>query len=129
MLSIRAGSNDPIAKKDVTTDDAGTAARSAFGSGQGRSGSCGGIAVAITLVIGGSPAVAEERVAAERVLEVVSEGEPDQVDLLIYLSAAPDDLRLAVNNKAIAWRGARSGTQPSLALNKRDSLRITTETI
>ena len=63
----------------------------------------------------------------DRALLLVSEKETDEVDLLIYLSASdkPNELRLAVNKANIAWRGAMWGTQPSLEVNERKSLIIT----
>lgn len=63
----------------------------------------------------------------DRALLLVSEKEADEVDLLIYLSASdkPYDMRLAVTKANIAWRGAMWGTQPSLEVNDRKSLIIT----
>ncbi len=63
----------------------------------------------------------------DRALLLVSKKEPDEVDLLIYLSSSdkPSDMRLAVRKANIAWRGAMWGTQPSLEVNERKSLIIT----
>ncbi len=62
----------------------------------------------------------------DRALLLASDKESDEVDLLIYLSASdkPNDLRLAVQKRSIAWRGAMWGTQPSLEVNERKSLII-----
>ena len=60
----------------------------------------------------------------DRALLIASETEPDQADLLVYLSESTDNMRLAVSKKNIAWRGAMWGTQPALELTGRGSLVI-----
>jgi hypothetical protein len=55
---------------------------------------------------------------------VLVEAEPDQANLLVYLSESPSQTRLAVNKKNLVWRGAMYGTQPSLSLNPQGSLVI-----
>lgn len=61
----------------------------------------------------------------DRAILIASEAEPDQADLLVYLSDASDTMRLAVNKKNIAWRGAMWGTQPALEITGRGALIIT----
>jgi hypothetical protein len=61
----------------------------------------------------------------DRAILLASEAEPDQADLLVYLSEASDIMRLAVSKKNIAWRGAMWGTQPTLEVIGRGSLIIT----
>jgi hypothetical protein len=63
--------------------------------------------------------------AFDRALLIASETEPDQVDLMLYLSESSDNMRLVVSKKNIAWRGAMWGTQPALDLAGRGSLVIT----
>jgi hypothetical protein len=63
--------------------------------------------------------------AFDRALLLTSETEPDQADLLVYLSESSQAMRLAVSKKNIAWRGTMWGTQPALAITGRGSLVIT----
>jgi hypothetical protein len=63
--------------------------------------------------------------AFDRALLIASETEPDEVDLLVYLSESTEIMRLAVSKKNIAWRGRMWGTQPALELTDRGSLVIT----
>ena len=58
----------------------------------------------------------------DRALLIASETEPDQADLLVYLSESTDNMRLAVSKKNIAWRGAMWGTQLALEFTGRGSL-------
>jgi hypothetical protein len=60
----------------------------------------------------------------DRALLIASETEPDQADLLVYLSESTDHMRLAVSKPNIAWRGAMGGTQPALELTGRGALVI-----
>jgi hypothetical protein len=61
----------------------------------------------------------------DRAILLASEAEPDQADLLLYLSESSDIMRLAASKKNIAWRGAMWGTQPTLESTGRGSLIIT----
>ena len=63
--------------------------------------------------------------AFDRALLIASETEPDEVDLLVYLSESSQSMRLAVSKKNIAWRGRMWGTQPALETTERGSLVIT----
>ena len=63
--------------------------------------------------------------AFDRALLIASETEPDQVDLLVYLSESSDNMRLAASKKNIVWRGTMWGTQPALEIAGRGSLVIT----
>jgi hypothetical protein len=62
--------------------------------------------------------------AFDRALLLTSETEPDQADLLVYLSESSHAMRLAVSKKNIAWRGTMWGTQPALGITGRGSLVI-----
>jgi hypothetical protein len=63
----------------------------------------------------------------DRALLLISDKDSDEVDLLIYLSASgtAGDMRLAVHKRNVAWRGSMWGTQPSLEINDRKSLILT----
>jgi len=61
----------------------------------------------------------------DRAILITSEAEPDQADLLVYLSDGSDTMRPAVSRRNIAWRGAMWGTQPALEITGRGSLIIT----
>jgi hypothetical protein len=60
----------------------------------------------------------------DRALLVESESEPDQSNLLVYLSEPSGTMKLAIHKKDIAWRGALWGTQPTLETNEHESLAI-----
>lgn len=61
----------------------------------------------------------------DRAVLTVSAEDVISADLYLYLSdSEKDDLLLALHKKNIAWRGAMWGTQPSLSLNERGSLRV-----
>ena len=60
----------------------------------------------------------------DRALLIESETEPDQVDLLIYLSNSSQTMSLALRKGNVAWRGNLWGTQPSLELTPSKSLVI-----
>ncbi|MEO1492576.1 MAG: hypothetical protein AAFV19_10535 [Pseudomonadota bacterium] len=60
---------------------------------------------------------------ADRAVLVAHE---DAVDLYIYVSGeGPDERVLAVEARAIGWRGAMWGTQPTLEVTERGALRLT----
>lgn len=61
----------------------------------------------------------------DRAVLIESETEPDQADLLVYLSDASNPMQLAIDKKNIAWYGTLWGTQPTLAVTERGSLVIT----
>jgi hypothetical protein len=60
----------------------------------------------------------------DRAILIESETEPDQSNLLIYLSESSGIMKLAIHKKDIAWRGALWGTQPTLETNEAQSLAV-----
>ena len=60
----------------------------------------------------------------DRAVLVESATESDQADVLIYLSESFEKMRLAVNKKNIAWRGALWGTLPAIETTGQQSLVI-----
>jgi hypothetical protein len=62
----------------------------------------------------------------DRAVLALSESDPDETELFIYLSnTLENSLRLAVYRKNIAWAGGLWGTLPSLETNKKGSLIVT----
>lgn len=62
----------------------------------------------------------------DRSVLVLSESDPSETELFIYLSDPSEKrLKLAVHKKNIAWVGSLWGTLPSLETNKKGSLVIT----
>lgn len=65
----------------------------------------------------------------DRALLITSETEPrtPKATLLIYLSEAPDRLRLAIRKEDIVWHGIMYGNGASLSLNDQGSLVIVSQ--
>ncbi len=63
----------------------------------------------------------------DRALLIPSASREPQATLLIYLSEAPDRLRLAIRKEDIVWHGSMYGNEAQLSLNDQGSLVISSQ--